>query len=116
MPDLALAVEDVVGTLTGSGVPAAFDMRDLELPGVYVTAPTIAYRFGRCWDATWTAYAATMNAGRAEALAELGVLIDAVQEAMSVIVTATPADLDPLDGGDRLPAYRLTWTTRVEGT
>ena len=37
-------------------------------------------------------------------------------EAGDVIVTGTPADVDSLTGGDRLPAYRLTWTSRVEGT
>lgn len=114
--DLRAAAEAVVGTLTGSGVPAALDMRDLNLPGFYVAAPTLTYRFGGCWEAEWAVFAVTMNAGRAQALAELGVLIDAAREALGgVITTATPADMDSLDGGPRLPAYRLTWTSRVEG-
>lgn len=117
MPDLAAAVEAAVDTLRDAGVSAAFDMRDLELPGVYVTAPTVTYRFAKGdWDAAWTAYAVTMASGRTEALAELGILLDAVQEAMDdVVVTGTPADVSPLDGGDLLPGYRITWTSRVEG-
>lgn len=117
MPDLAAAVTQLVDVLNAAGVPAAFDMRDLEPPGVYVTAPTVTYRFRRGdWSAEWTVYAVTGNAGRAEALEELGVLLDAVQETLAdVAVTGTPADLDSLDGGPRMPAYRLTWTSKVEG-
>ena len=117
MPDLAAAVTAVTDTLNAAGVSAAFDMRDLNVPGIYVTPPTVAYRFAKGdWDADWTAYAVAMSSGRTEALAELGILIDAAQEALyDVVVAATPADLDPLDGGPRLPSYRLTWTSKVEG-
>lgn len=117
MPDLAAAVKAVVDTLAGAGLNAANDMRDLNLPGVYVTPPTVSYRFAKGdWTAAWTAYAVTMNAGRDLALSELGVLLDGVQEALAdAVVTGTPADVDSLTGGDRLPAYRLTWNARVEG-
>jgi hypothetical protein len=119
MLDLSAAVKAVVATLEDAGVPAAFDMRDLELPGVYVTAPTITWRFRKGdWNADWTAYATTNAAGRLESLDELAILVAAAQEALGdVMVTGTPADLSPLEGGDLLPAYRITWSTRLtEGT
>lgn len=110
--DLAGAVLEVVDALTMAGISAVVDQRDLNPPGVLVSAPTITFNRLRGWTATLDLYAVVPSAGRAQSLAALGPLVDQV----TAIWPATygyPVDLPNLDGGDPLPAYRLPIPIRV---
>lgn len=118
MIDLYGATSELVAVLVAGGVAAAMDVRDLDLPGVLVPPPDLAYRFSKgCADATWRIVAATGNVGREQALAQLGPLLAQVTAALGhVVVGGRPVDLQVADGGGPMPAYELTFTTRIMDT
>lgn len=114
--DLAGAVADVVARLRAGGVRAVSDLRDVNPPCVYVTPPQLAFRFGKGYaDAGWTIAAVVPNSGRDAALKLLGPLISQVAAALPAtpITDGRPVDLSGLDGGAPLPAYELTFTSRI---
>lgn len=116
MSDLAGAVADVVARLRGAGIRAVSDLRDVNPPCVYVPPPVLAFRFGKGYaDAGWTIAAVVPNSGRDTALKLLGPLIDQVIDALpaSPITDGRPVDLGGLDGGAPLPAYELSFTSRI---
>lgn len=114
VPDLKAAADAVVAQLTGAGVNACLDPADWNLPGVRVNPPQVAYRFGKgTWDATWTATAAVPDGPLGSAIANLGELLDKVQDALRTApVTARPVDVQLTDAGT-VPGYELTWTQRI---
>jgi hypothetical protein len=113
--DLDAAVDALVARLTGAGLRAAADERDLNPPAVWVGPPVLTYRFGKnCWDAEWRLAAVVPNSGRNIANRNLGELVSAAQAALGgAIVTARPIDLSVPDQAAPLPAYELTFTTRI---
>lgn len=113
MLDLAAVVAELVDRLEAAGIRACSDLRNLNPPGVYVSAPTINYRFGKgAADLEWRILAAAPNTGRDTALANLSKLLADVAGALRGAVTsARPVDLTALDGGAPLPAYELAFTT-----
>ena len=117
MIDIGAATADLVATLQAAGVSTSMDLRDLNVPGVYVLSPDVAYRNGHTADATWKIVTAVPNTGRSAALANLGVLIAVCNRALGErVVAARPVDLATLDGAGPLPAYELTFTTRLVQT
>lgn len=114
METLAGVVSAVVDALLDAGVPATDDQRDLDPPGVYVTPPIVTYDKLAGYTATLDMYAVVPAAGRREALAALGPLVDQVR-AVWPVRDAFPVDLQPLEGTDPLPAYRLPLTVNVSG-
>jgi hypothetical protein len=112
--DLAAAAQAIVDRLTGAGVRATVDGRDLNPPVVQVRAPTMSFRFGKgCWDAEWEAWAMVPATGMRGDLKALGDLVAAVQDALGgAVVTATPGEVVLADGST-VPMYRLTWTQRI---
>jgi hypothetical protein len=112
--DLAAAVADIVTRLQAGGVRAVTDARDVNPPCVQVRAPIISYRFGKgYWDAEWTAWAITGDAGTAENLTAQGDLITKAQAALEgAVVTARPDDALMPDGS-LLPIYVLNWSARI---
>lgn len=114
MPDVAGAVQSVVDRLTGAGVRATLDERDINPPCVYVAPPAVTFRFGRGdFTAVFTAWCVTGAAGRSADLATLGDLLEQLGEASDwAAVTADPADLLIPHQAAPLPAYRVTWTER----
>lgn len=118
MIDIHTAAAELVAVLVAGGVSASLDIRDLNLPGVLVPPPDLSYRFGKASaDATWRIVAATGNVGRDQALASLGALLSQVQDALGHLgVSARPVDLQAGDQGGPMPAYELTFTTRIQET
>lgn len=112
VPDLSAALADVVDALTAAGIAAVVDMRDLNPPAVYVAAPQLAFDRLRGWTAVVDLWAVVPAAGRLQALSGLGPLLAQVIDVWPA-TAAYPADLPPLDGGDPMPAYRLTCPIRV---
>src|ERR1700710_311974 len=106
MIDVSGACEELVDLLIDAGIDACLDLRDLNPPGVYVTPPDLAYRFGKgAADATWRIVAAVGNSGRADSFPPLAELLAAAVSALPYPVTAARAvDLTPLDGGGPFPA------------
>ena len=115
MVDVAGAVQSVVDRLTAAGVRATLDERDINPPCVYVAPPGVVFRFGRGdFTAAFTAWCVTGAAGRSADLATLGGLLESVGIALDWAgVTADPADLLIPHQAAPLPAYRLTWTERI---
>lgn len=115
MTDIHAASTALVATLTGAGIRATIDPRDVNPPCVLVAPPVLAYRFGkRCWDASWSLLLIAGDHGKPGSLRALGDLLDAVQAATGgAIVTATPANAGTLDGTPPAPAYECIFTTRI---
>jgi hypothetical protein len=115
--DLAAAVAGVVDLLRGAGIRATSDLRDVNPPCVYVPPPVLSWRFGKGATATWTIAATVPNSGRDAALKNLGPLIESVTLTLALdgspVTDGRPIDLTGLDGGAPLPAYELSFTTRI---
>ena len=107
---------DIVQLLTGAGIRATTDQRDLNPPCVLVTAPEITWRFGKGgWDARWLILAVVPDSGPNIVLANLDALVVSVQAALGGRVqNGRPVAARGLvDGSAPLPAYELTWTARI---
>lgn len=113
--NLADANAAVVARISAAGIRATVDERDVNPPAVFVPAPAITYRFGRCWVATWELVAVVPDAGRPANLHALGDLIDATVAALGGEVTnARPVSFAGVDQAPPLPGYALTYTQEVE--
>lgn len=112
MEDLAGVVSAVVDKLTAAGLTACADQRDLNPPAVYVTPPVVTWDKLAGYTATLDLYAVVPASGRLDALTALGPLLDAVR-AVWPASEAFPVDLQPLEGTDPMPAYRLPLTVHV---
>jgi hypothetical protein len=112
--DLAAAVQSVIDKLEAHGVRAVADARDVNPPCVQVRAPVLSYRFGKnCWDAEYTIWSITGDAGTTENLKAQSDLIGRIQWALDgVVATARPDDALMPDGS-LLPVYVLTWSARI---
>jgi hypothetical protein len=110
--DLAGAVTEMVTTLEAAGVTACADQRDLNPPACYVAPPSIAWNRLEGWTGTVDLYAVVPATGRVDALSALGPLVDAIVAVYPASV-GYPIDLQPLDGTDPLPAYRLPVSIHV---
>lgn len=110
------AVQDaVLGALTGAGVRAVIDARDVNPPCVFVSPPVLAFRFGRpgAFDATVTLSAIVADTGPAAVTTALDALLGQVGAALGwQITTAVPAQFAGADGAPTLPCYSLTATTK----
>lgn len=115
MESLAGVVDTVVAALVAAGLHATDDQRNLNPPGVYVTPPIITWDKLAGYTAALDLYAVVGATGRHEALAALGPLVDQVR-AVWPARDGFPVDLQPLDGIDPMPAYRLPITVTVGET
>lgn len=107
---LATAVADVLAVFTAAGVRAVDDLRDVNPPCVYVIPPEGTLRFDRDRATiSWAAYLVVGNAGAHAALGALSELLNKVAGTLP-ITTFTRDAVQALDGGDPLPALRLSWT------
>ena len=108
---LAQAVADVLAMFEGAGVHAVDDPRDLNTPCAYVIPPEGSFRFDRGrLTVEWVAYLVVANTGTPSATKALSGLIDKVTGLASFTTFTRDAVNDP-NGGDPLPAYRLSWTS-----
>lgn len=112
MLDLARVAEHIVEQLQAAGVAATVDNRDLNPPGVYVAAPIVTFDRLAGYTCQFDLYVAVPNAGRSQALAELGPLLLTVRSVWGTD-TAYPVDLLVPDQTDPLPAYRIPITVHV---
>lgn len=114
---LAGAVGDLLDQLTGAGIRATADIRNINPPCVYVPPPWINWRFGKGYvDLSWTLNLVVPNSGRDVALKNLGPLLIDVYEAL-VPINCAPTDaryseLTVPDGGPPMPCYEMNLTTR----
>lgn len=113
--NLDAAAALIVAQLTGGGIRATIDERDINPPAVWVKPPILSFRFGKGWSGDWTLTAVVPDTGRDVALGALGRLVTSVQETMNwAVVTARPISLIiPGTGGAPLPAYELTFNERI---
>jgi len=108
---LAAAVAGVLATFEAAGVRAVDDIRDLNTPCVYVIPPEGSFRFDRNrLTVEWVAYLVVANTGSPSATKALSALVDQVAGAASFTTFTRDAVNDP-NGGDPLPAYRVSWTS-----
>jgi hypothetical protein len=111
--ELSAACHDQLQQLTRAGVRAVLDPRDVNPPCVLLMPPAVSYAF-RHWDATWTAYALATDAGPVPSLVQLSRLVADVQAALGgAVTTGEPADVTLPDGAGQVPAYALTWTSKL---
>jgi hypothetical protein len=114
--DIAAAAQDVVDQLVAGGVRAVVDGRDLNPPAVQIRPPTLHYRFGRGAAADWEAWAVVPDTGMRTDLAALSDLLEKVQAALGHVgVQARPDTVTLADGGT-VPAYVLTWSSKITDT
>lgn len=110
---LATAVADVLAVFNDAGVRAVDDLRDVNAPCVYVIPPEGAFRLDRRRATIeWVAYLVVGNAGAHASLGALSQLVDDVAGALP-FTTFTRDAVQMPDGGDPLPALRLSWTAVV---
>lgn len=109
------AIDDLTDRLIRSGIRVATDARDLNPPAVLVTPPTVTNRFkAGTWAAEWQLLLVVPNSGTRPALGQLSELLALVVTALDgEPVTATPYALTVDGESDPLPAYQLTWSSRV---
>ncbi|MET0996217.1 MAG: hypothetical protein ABWY20_20015 [Mycobacterium sp.] len=104
----------IVDRLRAAGIRATLDERDINPPAVWIKPPTLTFRFGKGWTATWTVQAVVPDTGRNVALAALGTLVEAVQAALGgAAQTALPIALLIPGGAAPLPGYELTFNERI---
>lgn len=106
-PVAARAVE-LAQLLTDAGLRTTLDHRTLNPPCVWIGAPTLVVESFCSYGADWPIYAVAQNAGDLESLEILAPMIDAIGEVLP-IERAEPTTLATANGGDPLPAYRLTY-------
>lgn len=111
--DIGAAANDLAEMLRAGGVRASVDPRNVNPPCCLIGAPVLTYRMGKgCADATWSVLAIVPDNGAP--LPALTALVNAAQDALhGAAVTATPASVATGDGAAPLPAYALTFTTRI---
>lgn len=110
---LARGVADILAMFTGAGVYAVDDVRNLNTPCVYVIPPEGRFRFDRGrLEVDWVAYLVAADTGTTSATSGLSRLLDAVT-GLAPFTTFTRDAVNDPNGGDPLPAYRLTWTSTV---
>jgi hypothetical protein len=108
------AVAATLAAFEAAGVHAVADPRDLNTPCVYVLPPEGAFRFDRArLNLEWVAYLVVGNTGAPGATLALSGLVDQVTGVASFTTFTRDAVQDP-NGGDPLPALRLSWQTTTE--
>jgi hypothetical protein len=96
------------------GVRAVDDVRDVNTPCAYLIPPEGAFRFDRGrLTITWVVYLVVANTGAPGATRALSALVDKVTGLFSFTTFTRDAVSDP-NGGDALPALRLSWTSVIE--
>jgi hypothetical protein len=107
------AVADVLATFEGVGVHAVADVRNLDTPCAYVIPPEGSFRFDRGrLTIEWVAYLVVGDTGATSATSALSKLVDTVAGALPFTTFTRDAINDP-NGGDPLPAYRLSWISTI---
>lgn len=107
---------DLATTLTAGGVRAVIDARDLNPPCALVAAPVFRWVFdsGRV-TADWRVVAVVPSSGAMTELKALGDMLDTIAGVLGgAPVQATPMAYPDPGGGDPLPAYQLTWTSKTK--
>jgi hypothetical protein len=116
VPDIAASMQGLADRLTAGGVRATIDPRDLNPPCALVAAPVVRWVFasGRL-AVDWRLVVVVPSSGAANELKALGELLGRIAGILAgEPVQATPADYPDPGGGDPLPAYQLTWTTKTK--
>jgi hypothetical protein len=110
---LEAAVADVLAVFESAGVHAVADVRNLNTPCAYVIPPEGAFRFDRGrLSIDWVAYLVVGDTGATSATSALSKLLDAVAGVLPFTTFTRDAINDP-NGGDPMPAYRLTWISTI---
>jgi hypothetical protein len=110
---LTAAIADTLATFEGAGVHAVGDVRDLNTPCAYVIPPEGSFRFDRGrLTIEWVAYLVVGDTGATSATSALSALLDKVAGILPFTTFTRDAINDP-NGGDPLPAYRLSWISTI---
>jgi len=112
--DIAAAAQDLLDRLDAAKIRASVDSRDLNPPCVQLRPPTLTFRFGKGWDATWEAWVMLPDAGQKQALAGFGPFLEEVQEALGYLAQTARPDTTALGDGGFVPTYVLSFTTRIK--
>lgn len=101
--------------LTGAGVPATHDPRDLtgRLPGVLVLPPRLAFTGYSGPVATWRLLIVASTANELDAWTQIDTLAEQVADLLPV-ETGEPASYASTAVTEPLPAYALTFEETVE--
>jgi hypothetical protein len=109
-------VAELLDALHGAGLQAATDLADLEPPGVLLGSPDIGFRFGRCHDATFTAWVIVPALDRTQAIGQLAGLLETVAGVLAplgAVFSEASADEIAQPTGGLLPAYAFSFTRRI---
>ena len=115
MTDILAQMEAYRDAVNAADVRCVLDARDVNPPCLLIRPPTMNFRFGRgCISATWAAWLYLPDAGQINAV-RMGVpMLTQIQDALSTvgvaILSATPTDFQPPDGGI-VPGFILNWNT-----
>jgi hypothetical protein len=112
---IAAVQNAVVGLLTGAGIRAVVDTRDVNPPCVFVGPPALTFRFGRpgSFDAEVTAQAIVGDTGGRATTEALDELLGQVGAALNWQITAAvPGQFPGADGARTMPCYTLTVTSK----
>jgi hypothetical protein len=118
MTGLADAVGDVLAafagrSLNGHALRVTDDSNVVNPPAVWVPMPTLTFQFSkRCMEAEWSAFLVAPNTSTVSVSATLSALLDAVL-GLYPFIDATPQPLTLPGGGLPVPAYHLTWSSRI---
>lgn len=114
MADIADTLTALAARLSEAGVRSVIDARDLNPPGCLVAAPVFRWTFGGRLAVDYRLVVVVPSAGAAQELKLLGSMMDAVAAILGgEVLTAVPTAFAPVGGGDPLPAYELTWTSKT---
>ena len=115
MTDIIADAERYRDAIVNAGVRCVLDARSVNPPAVLIRPATLNYRFGRgCVGASWVAWLYLPDAGQFDALRVGLPILETVQSALAsagvAVLSATPADFQPPDGG-LLPGFIINWNT-----
>jgi len=114
--DIADAMQGLADKLTAGGVRATIDGRDVNPPCALIAAPVFRWVFGTGRvQADWRVLIVVPSSGARAELQLLGELVDKVAGVLGgEPVAATPMQYPDPGGGDPLPAYALSWTSKTK--
>lgn len=112
MLDLEAALADVLDVLTGAGLRAYVDPRDVNPPCALVRDQTLTPAFLGAWAVVWQVDLIAGDSGTRAAIGPLSRLLDQLTSVVP-IDSATRVDLTLPGVADTLPAYRCLITSTV---
>jgi len=99
--------------LDGNRLRAFDDASQVNPPCVWLPVPSLDFQYGkRVVVVTWQAYLVAPNSSTQSVTPRLSELVDAVV-GLYPFMSGTPLPLSLPGGGQPVPSYQLTWSSRI---